>query len=228
MAKNDVLGNLTSLLSSDFGSGMLKLIAPKIFKTKARTGRPRKITLEQRIGSYVQIGKLLMVWISVSALRRQQKLTQEQGVALMAYTAEHVATIDIVNCFPSSPSWCIKQALLEMGYAEGQIPSLSWDDMLTVVREYAQLMAEGQYKAQLVQELIKAGVPAETANQIYSYPIEYLNQLFAQGAQNAAVQTQEAKTEQPQEAKLKKPKGMGVGALGVKPGKIIDKTAKSG
>jgi len=184
--KGGVFLNISSLLSSDFGSGVLKLVAPKIFKPKARTGRPRKVSIENRIASLVLIGKLLMVWLCISALRGQGKLSREQGVALLAYSAQHIAEIDIVNTFPSSPTWCIKQGLLVMGYAESQIPALTWDDLMAVMQGYAGLLTEASYRQNLVKQLMDSGVPPETANLIYAIPLEHLEALLSQARQQAS------------------------------------------
>ncbi len=194
MGKN-IVPLVSNLLSSDFLVGIMKLAFPKAFKAPSTRGRPRKVSWEGRLKDGILFSKLLMGALSVAALRKRDAITPECSFALMAYTTEHVSGLDIANMFPGSPKWFVREGLLQMGYAERDVPELPWKDVTDVVSEYATLIAEGQYKTQTLDQLKKAGLQPDIASQLVGLPVDQFNAWVQEWAR---VNRQHAE-QQPQE-----------------------------
>ena len=75
-----------------------------------------------------------------------------------------------------------------MGYAESDVPELPWQDVTDVVSEYATLIAEGQYKTQTLDQLKKAGLQPDIANQLIGLPVDQFNAWVQEWAQLKAQQ----------------------------------------
>ena len=182
MGKN-IVPLVSNLLSSDLLVGIMKLAFPKAFKAPSSRGRPRKVSWEGRLKDGILFSKLLMAGLSLAALRKRDAITSERSFALMAYTTEHISDLDMANMFPGSPKWFVKEGLLRMGYAESDVPELPWQDVTDVVSEYVTLISENQYKLQTIDQLKKAGLQPDIANQLVGLPVDQLNAWAQEWAQ---------------------------------------------
>ena len=172
--------DIISLVTSDFGMGIAKVAFPDVFRAgKSKTGRPRKVSLPDKLDKWMTVGKILMVVLGVVALRRKKAINQEQTVALVAYGTQKIKNLDVVNTFPSAPKWWLRNGLIEMGYPAESIPELSWDEMMVVLSDALVAWGEAHIRGQVVAALKAQGMDDATATKIYTMPLEQVQQMFA-------------------------------------------------
>ena len=107
----------------------------KVFFPQFRTGkgRPVKKTFADSLGNATTIGKLVLAAAGAQVLVKKGFGTGEHIAAVTAYVMEHLNDIDLVNAFPSSQKWVVREALEKMGFQGGQVPTITWDEVMAQV-----------------------------------------------------------------------------------------------
>jgi hypothetical protein len=143
--------NILNLLGDKKIAGILKVFIPDGFSRGK--GRPRKISFSDKLKDGTDIAKLAMALIGSVVLSDRGAITMEQMLAVVAYTVEHLKDTEIVYCFPTSPKWIVRSALVEMGYSADDIPSITWDEFMT---KLAELYVTGMQTQQIQSAWVQA------------------------------------------------------------------------
>ena len=104
----------------------LKLQRPR---TRSK-GRPVKRNWMESVENGVTGAKLALPAGAVYCLWKRGEITFEQAAAVIAHVAERIKTAQVVECFPSSPKWIVREALRAMGHAKAETLSVAFDDIV--------------------------------------------------------------------------------------------------
>ena len=136
------LNNILGLLGDKKIAGLLKVFLPDGFSSGK--GRPRKVSFADKLRDGTDIAKVAMSLVGAMVLSDKGAITNEQMLAITAYSVEHLKDVDIVHCFPTSPKWIVKSALLEMGYDVSNMSPVTWDEFMRKVAEFYVMGFQGQ------------------------------------------------------------------------------------
>jgi len=118
--------------------GLLDMMLPKQ-KDRSRGGRPRKVNWEESVAKGMVVMKFGVPALGCVCLFQRGVLNFEELSVVMAYIGERLDKLSVLDCFPSSDSWVVGQALKAMGRAD--VPEVSFDDIVVlgsvVLSQYA-------------------------------------------------------------------------------------------
>lgn len=120
-------------------------------RPRSARGRVRIVSWEERIAHGVTGAKLTLPALSVAVLLQDRVLTLEQGLAVVAYAAQHVKELDVTACLPSSSKWVVREALKEIGFAGADSVMVNFEDMLDVASALGKQVAENK-KAEMARK----------------------------------------------------------------------------
>lgn len=124
------------LLSGVDVTKLLSEFAPSVMSTLKgqKMGRPRKVKWDDKVAKGVVAGKLALAFAGSVALLRRGEISSEMIWAVMGYTSEQITSLSIVECFPSSEKWVVREALKAFGL---NVSAVSWDEVIGVIGELA-------------------------------------------------------------------------------------------
>ena len=131
------------LLSGVDVTKLLSEFAPSVMSALKgqKMGRPRKVKWDDKVAKGVVAGKLALAFAGSVALLRRGEVTPEMIWAVMGYASERVTSLSIVECFPSSEKWVVREALKSFGL---DVSAVSWDEVVGVIGELANTMQASQ------------------------------------------------------------------------------------
>ena len=131
------------LLSGIDVTKLLREFAPSVMSTLKgqKMGRPRKVKWDDKVAKGVVGGKLALAFAGAVALERRGEISPEMIWGVMGYASERITSLSIVECFPSSEKWVVREALKAFGL---DVSSVSWDDIVGVIGELANTIQASQ------------------------------------------------------------------------------------
>jgi hypothetical protein len=170
-------------LNDDMVVGVARVLLPNAFKSRGKTGRPRKYTMTERVKSGVVISKLVLTAIECKLLHERGDTTGEHSMVIMSYVAGHLDEVDLVDVYPSSSNWVVKRALQAIGWQAGDIPKLEWDE---IANWTANALGQGMAQIQIQQFMQRARAQGLTDEQIIEIWQEFQRATWAQEQQSGS------------------------------------------
>ena len=134
---------LDKLLSGIDITKLLGEFAPSVMSTLKgqKMGRPRKVKWDDKVAKGVVGGKLALAFAGAVALERRGEVSPEMIWAVLGYASERITSLSIVECFPSSEKWVVREALKTFGL---DVPVVSWDEVMSVIGDVADTIQASQ------------------------------------------------------------------------------------
>lgn len=134
---------LDKLLSGIDITKLLGEFAPSVMSTLKgqKMGRPRKVKWDDKVAKGVVGGKLALAFAGAVALERRGEVSPEMIWAVMGYASERITSLSIVECFPSSEKWVVREALKAFGL---DVSVVSWDEVVAVIGDVANAIQASQ------------------------------------------------------------------------------------
>lgn len=122
---------------------LLSEFAPTVMSTLKgqKMGRPRKVKWDDKVAKGVVGGKLALAFAGAVALESRGEISPEMIWAVMGYASERITSLSIVECFPSSEKWVVREALKSFGL---DVSAVSWDEVVGVIGELANTVQTSQ------------------------------------------------------------------------------------